>query len=151
MTDRELKRLSRSELLEMLLAQVKENKKLKIQLNEMQAQLDNRQIMIDKTGSIAQASLQLNGVFEAAQNAAAQYLENIRRLSGKGEDICRRMEEDAKKKADAIRAEADAYSRQVRSQADQYQKQAIKKVQDLLRDRESLHSLLHSLGEEQET
>lgn len=151
MTDRELKRLSRSELLEMLLAQVKENKKLKIQLNEMQAQLDNRQIMIDKAGSIAQASLQLNGVFEAAQNAAAQYLENIRRLSGKGEDICRRMEEDAKKKADAIRAEADAYSRQVRSQADQYQKQAIKKVQDLLRDRESLHSLLHSLGEEQET
>lgn len=99
MTDRELKRLSRSELLEMLLAQVKENKKLKIQLNEMQAQLDNRQIMIDKAGSIAQASLQLNGVFEAAQNAAAQYLENIRRLSGKGEDICRRMEEDAKKKA----------------------------------------------------
>lgn len=151
MTDRELKRLSRSELLEMLLAQVKENKKLKIQLNEMQAQLDNRQIMIDKAGSIAQASLQLNGVFEAAQNAAAQYLENIRRLSGKGEEICRRMEEDAKKKADAIRAEADAYSRQVRSQADQYQKQAIKKVQDLLRDRESLHSLLHSLGEEQET
>lgn len=133
------------------LQQVKENKKLKIQLNEMQAQLDNRQIMIDKAGSIAQASLQLNGVFEAAQNAAAQYLENIRRLSGKGEDICRRMEEDAKKKADAIRAEADAYSRQVRSQADQYQKQAIKKVQDLLRDRESLHSLLHSLGEEQET
>ena len=62
--------------------QVDENKKLKMQLNEMQAQLDNRQILMNEAGSIAEAALQLNGVFEAAQNAAAQYLENIRRLSG---------------------------------------------------------------------
>ena len=82
MKDKELRHLSRSELLEMLLVQVDENKKLKMQLNEMQAQLDNRQILMNEAGSIAEAALQLNGVFEAAQNAAAQYLENIRRLSG---------------------------------------------------------------------
>ena len=81
MKDKELRHLSRSELLEMLLVQVDENKKLKMQLNEMQAQLDNRQILMNEAGSIAEAALQLNGVFEAAQNAAAQYLENIRRLS----------------------------------------------------------------------
>ena len=115
MTDKELKHLSRSELLEMLLAQVEENQKLKMQLNEMQAQLDNRQIVINEAGSIAEAALQLNGVFEAAQNAAAQYLENIRRLSGEEEAICQRMEEEVRKKAEAIRPEADAYSHQVRS------------------------------------
>ena len=82
MKDKELRHLSRSELLEMLLVQVDENKKLKMQLNEMQAQLDNRQILMNEAGSIAEAALQLNGVFDAAQNAAAQYLENIRRLSG---------------------------------------------------------------------
>ena len=82
MKDKELRHLSRSELLEMLLVQVDESKKLKMQLNEMQAQLDNRQILMNEAGSIAEAALQLNGVFEAAQNAAAQYLENIRRLSG---------------------------------------------------------------------
>lgn len=82
MTDKELKRLRRTELLEMLLAQVKENEKLKMSLKEMQAQLDSRQIMINRAGSIAEAALQLNGVFQAAEAAAAQYLENVQRLCG---------------------------------------------------------------------
>lgn len=98
MMDKELKRLSRAELLEMLLAQVEENKKLKICLDEMQAQLDNRQIMLNEAGSIAEAALRLNGVFQSAETAAAQYLENIRRLSGEEEVVCQRIEEEAKKK-----------------------------------------------------
>lgn len=80
MTDKEVKRLSRAELLEMLLAQVEENKKLKLRLEKMQEELDSRQIMINKAGSIAEAALQLNGVFQAAEAAAVQYLENVRRL-----------------------------------------------------------------------
>lgn len=149
MMDKELKRLSRAELLEMLLAQVEENKKLKICLDEMQAQLDNRQIMLNEAGSIAEAALRLNGVFQSAETAAAQYLENIRRLSGEEEVVCQRMEEEARKKADVIYAEADAYSRQIHSQADQYQRQVEKKVQALLREQDDLRSLLRSYGEEQ--
>lgn len=151
MTDKELKHLSRSELLEMLLAQVEENQKLKIRLDGLQAQLDNRQIMIDKAGSIAEAALQLSGVFQAAETAAAQYLENIRRLSGEGDAVCRRMEAEAREKAEVIRAEADAYSRRIRSQADQYQSQVVKKVQALVREQADQRSLLRSSGEEQKT
>lgn len=149
MMDKELKRLSRAELLEMLLAQVEENKKLKSCLDEMQAQLDNRQIMLNEAGSIAEAALRLNGVFQSAETAAAQYLENIRRLSGEEEVVCQRIEEEARKKADVIYAEADAYSRQIHSQADQYQRQVEKKVQALLREQDDLRSLLRSYGEEQ--
>ena len=119
MTDKELKRLRRAELLEMLLTQVKENGELKARLGEMQARLDDRRIMINEAGSIAEAALRLNGVFQAAETAAAQYLENIRMLSGKQEAVCQRMEEEARKKAEIIRAEADAYSRRIRSQVDQ--------------------------------
>jgi hypothetical protein len=151
MTDKELKHLSRSELLEMLLAQVEENQKLKIQLDGLQAQLDNRQIVIDKAGSIAEATLKLNGVFQAAETAAAQYLDNIQRLSSEGDAVCRRMEEEAKKKAEAICADADNYSLRVRTQADHYQSQVIKKMQALLQDQDDLRSLLHSLGEERKT
>lgn len=79
MTDRELKRLSRAELLEMLLAQIEENKALKEQLQETRDALEDRQIVIEKAGTMAEAALQLNGVFEAADRAARQYLENIRR------------------------------------------------------------------------
>lgn len=86
MTDKELRRMSRSELLEMLIAQVEENEKLKYRLEKAQTELKNKQIAIEKAGSIAEAALQLNGVFEAADRAAQQYLENIRRMTGEGSD-----------------------------------------------------------------
>ena len=64
MTDKELRRLSRSELLEMLIAQTEENSQLKIRLEQAEAQLRDRRIEIDKAGSLAEAALSLNGVFQ---------------------------------------------------------------------------------------
>lgn len=81
MTDKELKHLNRSDLLEILIAQMEENEKLKKQLKEVEERANNRQIAINEAGSIAEAALRLNGVFDAAQAAAAQYLENVQRLS----------------------------------------------------------------------
>ena len=42
MTDKELRRLSRGELLEMLLAQTRENQRLREELERTQAELKNR-------------------------------------------------------------------------------------------------------------
>lgn len=81
MTDRELKRLSRSELLEMLIALSKENDALRSQLAQAQQQLADRKIALEACGSIAEAALQLNGVFEAAEKACAQYIENLQARS----------------------------------------------------------------------
>ena len=80
MTDKELRRLSRSELLEMMISLTEENEKLKIRLEQAEAQLNDRRILIDKAGSIAEAALQLNRVFEAADRAVQQYLENVRQM-----------------------------------------------------------------------
>ena len=44
MTDKELRRLSRGELLEMLIAQTEENRQLKIRLERAEAQLRDRKI-----------------------------------------------------------------------------------------------------------
>ena len=77
MTDRELRKLSRAELLELLLEESRENERLRAQLQEMNEKLADRAIRIERAGSIAEAALQLNGVFQAA----AQYLENVRRLA----------------------------------------------------------------------
>ena len=107
--------------------------------------------MLNKAGSIAEAALQLNGVFQAAEAAAAQYLENIQRLSSEKETAFQRMEAEAREKAEAILAEADAYSCQIRSQADQYQRQAVEKVQALLREQDSRCSLPRSCGEGRKT
>lgn len=81
MTEQELRKLSRAELLELLLAECRENERLRAQLAEAGRRLRDRRIQIDRAGSIAQAALQLNGVFEAAQRAANQYVENVRRLA----------------------------------------------------------------------
>ena len=89
MTDKELRRLSRSELLEMLIAQTEENSQLKIRLEQAEAQLRDRRIEIDKAGSLAEAALSLNGVFQAAEAAAQQYLENIQRISSQQDAISR--------------------------------------------------------------
>lgn len=81
MTDKELRRLSRGELLEMLLAQTRENQRLREELERTQAELKNREILIAKSGTMAEASLRLNGMFEAADRAVSQYLENVRRIA----------------------------------------------------------------------
>lgn len=142
MTDNELKSLKRAELLEMLIAQMEENEKLKESLDNAEKALADRQILINKAGSIADASLQLNGVFDAAQAAAAQYLENIQRLNADQEAVCQRMEAEARRRAQAICAEADAYSQEVRSKANAYWHQVSEKVRALLQDQESLKTLI---------
>ena len=81
MTDKELRRLSRSELLELLIAQMEENRKLEKSLEEARTALSDRQIRIEHAGTMAEAALRLIGGFEAADRAACQYLENIRLMA----------------------------------------------------------------------
>lgn len=78
MTDKELRRLSRRDLLEMLVAQEKENRKLRQELAEARAKLQDRSIAIAQAGTMAEAAMALNGVFEAADRAARQFLDNIK-------------------------------------------------------------------------
>ena len=81
MTDKELRRLSRSELLEMLIIETKENARLRSELEQARAELADRRILLGNCGSMAEAALRLNGVFEAVDKAALQYLENIQCLA----------------------------------------------------------------------
>ncbi len=82
MTDKDLKRLRRDELLEILIAQSKKMDQMQAELDAARAALESREILLREAGSIAEAALRINGVFEAAEAAAQQYLENIRRMSG---------------------------------------------------------------------
>ena len=82
MTDRELRKLSRKDLLELLIVQGRERDALQAQLEQAKAALAERQIRAEQAGSIAEAALQLNGVFEAAQAAAQQYLDSVRASGG---------------------------------------------------------------------
>lgn len=72
-----LKKLSRQDLMEMLVESERHVEQLEKELEETRKQLEDRKIQIENAGSIAEAALKLNGIFEAAQAAADQYLENL--------------------------------------------------------------------------
>ena len=76
MDDKDVKKLKREELLEMLIVQKKENEKLKAELDVARSRLEDKHIRIEKSGSIAEASYMLNGLFDAAQETVLQYLQN---------------------------------------------------------------------------
>ena len=74
MTEKDLKKLNRYQLLEMLIIQTERADELEAQLKAAEKQLEERELTMSSLGSIAEASLQLGDVFKAAQKAADIYL-----------------------------------------------------------------------------
>ena len=91
MTDKELRKLSRADLLELLLLQTKETEHLKQKLREMEEKLEQRQLQLATAGSLAEAVVGINGVMEAAQAAADQFLENIAAMEAETKQRCEEM------------------------------------------------------------
>ncbi len=146
MTDNELKKLNRKELLEILIEQSNEIEHLEAALQATEAKLQERALKISSAGSIAEASLALNGVFEAAQAAAEQYLENIRN----SESICQKMQEEAKQRAEQIVAEAEAKAAACEEAAkrntDRYWSEVSQKLETFYADHQGLKELLSAGG-----
>ena len=107
MSEIEMRKLGRKELLDALADREDEIDRLRLRLVDVEKRLSDREIKIDRAGSIAEASLSLSGIFESAEKAAAQYLENIERLSSRQESVCREMEEKSRAEAERILAEAE--------------------------------------------
>lgn len=84
MTNKELKKLKRSELLEIMIAQSKEIDTLRAQLSAAQKRLRDRELTVAKAGSLAEASLAIFNVLERTQMAADLYLENVKKMAGEG-------------------------------------------------------------------
>ncbi len=153
------KKLSRRELEDRVAAQEKEINELKNALEAASAQLQSRAIDIEETGSLAEASVRISGVFEAAQNAAERFLENIRlrqeetdraceerdsesrekaiELLESTEAKCRALEEETKQKcaemAEAVKQEADSYWREVSEKMEHFyqEHEGLKEMLDI--------------------
>lgn len=94
MREKELRKLGRAELLELLLEQAREFEALEQRLEAAEAALNSRQVQLETCGSIAEASLKLSGVFEAAQKAAEQYQQNVERLCQEKLDAAERQAQE---------------------------------------------------------
>ena len=149
MTDRELQKLKRVELLQLLVEQGKELDALRQELAQARRELEARELHLQEAGSIAEASMQLNGVFEAAQRAADQYLESIRYQSEHMEEKCAAMEEATRLRCDQMLKEAEASVQQAQKDSDECWRDVKGKLEDYLRQQTALQGLLsRTLGEE---
>lgn len=125
MTYKDLKKLRRMDLLELLIEQKKDNESLRAEISELKQQLEhaessaeNRAITVDSCGTMAEAALVLNGVFESIDAAASQYLENIKRCSMEQEEAFNVITADARKEAAEIISKAQAEAKEIRAAAE---------------------------------
>lgn len=113
MTKKELRRLSRGDLLEMLIDQSVELEGVRERCTAAEAALAQRELALSKAGSIAEAALQLNGIFEAAEAAAQQYLEELQALQQRQSTMeadaqlkCEQMLEETRRRCEEMEREA---------------------------------------------
>lgn len=109
MTEKDLKKLNRYQLLELLIAQTDRADKLQAKLDATENQLANQELQISSLGSIAEASLQLKGVFQAAQDAADMYIDAAKMRADE-------IEEAAHKKAAEILVQAQEQARRIKGE-----------------------------------
>lgn len=119
MTDKELRKLSRRALLELLIAQSEELDRVKMMLEKANRELNDKILLVDNAGSIAEASMEMNNVFLAAQQAADQYLENIVALQKRTQADRIKAEEDARGILEQARREREDLLEQTRQECRQ--------------------------------
>ena len=110
MTDREIRRLRREDLLQILIDQQRRIDELTASLEETKAALESKRLALDNVGSIAEATLNLHGVFESAEKAAKQYSDEI---MARADEVL----QQAQAEADRMKAEAEEYLQTARERA----------------------------------
>lgn len=96
MNTKELRKLSRKDLLEILLEQTKRIEELEIELEKVKFELNERKVSLKNIGSLAEASLVLSNIFKAADETASIYIKNI-------EELAKKEEKNTKKELRALK------------------------------------------------
>ena len=99
MTDKEFKRLSRSQLIDIIYQFQLQVEQLTEQNQKLERKLADKRLRLRNAGNIADAALEMNNCFRDAQNAAEQYLNEIKAI---------RKETEAERQRILAQAQAEA-------------------------------------------
>ena len=106
MTDKEFKRLSRAQLIEIIYQLQLQIDKLNEEKQVLENELEDKRLRLQSAGNIAEAALEINDCFRSAQNAAEQYLNEIKAIREETDTERQRILKEAKAEAEAIIAGA---------------------------------------------
>ena len=102
MVSKELKKLSRRELIDIIYQLKKNEQQTQEQLAALEEALQDKRIRLSVAGSIAEAATDITQVFATAQQTADLYLHEIACMKADAEKECAKMIEDAKQTAEHI-------------------------------------------------
>ena len=106
MTDKEFKRLSRAQLIDIIYQFQLQIDTLTEQKQVLERELADKRLRLSNAGNIAEAALEITDCFRSAQNAAEQYLNEIKAMREETEAERERILEEARAAAEAILASA---------------------------------------------
>ena len=102
MTDKEFKRLSRAQLIEIIYRLQLELDKANEEKQALTSELADKRLRLQSAGNIADAALEMNDCLRSAQNAAEQYLNEIKSIREETEAERQRILAQAEAEAEAI-------------------------------------------------
>lgn len=146
MKEKEFRRLSRAELVEIIYQLQQNNQSLEEENSQLREKLNSKEINISQAGSIAEAAIGLSGVFAKAQEAADLYLAELHRSNAELEKERNAILADAKQRASEMlrKAEkaANAKIQAATMESEKLWKDVNEKVDQLIRSQEALKWLL---------
>ena len=105
------------------------------------------QLLTENPGSLAEASISVAGVMQAAQEAADLYLQNIKQWEAESAAAAKRAEEEAEKKAKAIIDAAEKSCKELENAA----KKSVSEIQDVsslyMEFIDKSHAALHDMAD----
>lgn len=128
MTDKEFKRLSRSQLIDIIYKLQLRQDELEAENEKLSAALEDRRIRVSEAGNVAEAALELHDVMGAAQSAAEHYREEMQL---RAEEEYQRILEAQKQKEKEDRAAAAVIIRRARHEAMEIVAKAKDEAEDI--------------------
>ncbi len=105
MINKELKKLNRRELVDVIYQLKKNEEQLQEKIAALESELQDRRIHLSTAGSVAEAAADITGIFSVAQSTADMYLREIASMKEDAKRECENMIEEANKKVEAIMAD----------------------------------------------
>ena len=115
MTDKEFKRLSRAQLIEIIYQLQLQVDELDERNKALEKALEDKRLRIENAGNIAEAALAVNDCFRSAQNAADQYLAEIKAIYDEVEVQRQKILAEARAEAEQMMANAQKPQNDYRS------------------------------------
>ena len=107
MVGKELKKLSRRELVDIIYQMKKNEQQLHEEIESLQEQLQDKRIRLSVAGSIAEAAVSITNVFSSAQRTADLYLQEILSMKQDTQAQCAAMIAEAEQRAAEIIADCE--------------------------------------------